>query len=363
MAQRDYYEVLGVDRGASAEELKKAYRRMAMKYHPDKNADNPSAEQSFKEVNEAYEVLSNQEKRSAYDRFGHAGVSGQGAGGFGAEGVDISDVFSDVFSDFFGGGRRRSRGQDLQYNLSVSLQQAARGDSIKISIPSVENCSNCSGSGAHPGSKISKCPTCEGQGQVRISQGFFSLQQTCPRCHGSGKRIERPCKKCSGSGKVRNKRNLSVKIPAGVDHGDRIRLKGEGEGNPRGDLYIQIELQEHPIFQRDGNNLICELPISMIDAALGAEAEVPTLEGRVKLKIPEGTQPGKVLRLAGKGIRSLHHQSVGDLYCRIKLEVPVNLSVQQKQMLQNFADSLEEKHHHPDHDSWVNKIRRFWDEL
>ena len=367
MAQRDYYQVLGVNKSASGDELKKAYRRMAMKYHPDKNSGDSEAEQKFKEVNEAYEVLSDQQKRQMYDRFGHAGVNGQGAGGFSAEGVDISDVFSDVFSDFFGGAaagggrRRRSSGQDLQYNLKINLQQAANGDSIKLNLPTVDNCSTCSGTGAQPGSKVSKCSTCDGRGQVRISQGFFSLQQTCPRCQGSGKRIERPCKSCSGSGKVQKQRNLSVKIPEGVDNGDRIRLKGEGEGSPRGDLYILIEVEPHPIFQRENNNLICDLPISMVRASLGGEVEVPTLAGRVKLKIPEGTQPEKILRLAGKGIKSLHHHGVGDLFCRIKIEIPVNLSARQKEMLSNFDNSLDENHHHPDHESWVNKLKRFWD--
>ena len=361
---RDYYEVLGLSKNATGDEVKKAYRRMAMKYHPDKNANNPEAEQKFKEVNSAYEVLSDAQKREAYDRFGHAGVNGQG--GFSAEGVDISDVFSDVFSDFFGGaggGRRRKRGQDVQYNLKVNLQQAAEGDQIKLTLPTIVSCSTCSGTGAHPGSKVNKCSTCDGQGQVRMSQGFFSLQQTCPRCHGSGKQIEKPCKTCSGSGQERKSRNLSVKVPAGVDNGDRIRLKGEGEGSPRGDLYIVIEVEEHPIFKREDNNLICDLRISMVQAALGDEVEVPTLGGKVKLRIPEGTQPDKILRLSGKGVRSLHHHGIGDLYCRIKVEIPVNLTAQQKEMLEGFSSAIGDDHHHPDHESWVNKLKRFWDEL
>ena len=365
--KRDYYKVLEVPRNADAGDIKKAYRRLAMKYHPDKNPDNQDAEQRFKEINEAYSVLSDQQKRSAYDRFGHAAAEGR-AGGFQGNAEDISDIFGDVFGDIFSGRRRQQRGSDLQYSLTLTLRQAVNGDQVKIEVPARERCAACHGSGSEPGAKTENCTTCGGRGQVRMQQGFFSVQQTCPRCQGSGKIITSPCRQCSGDGIVQKQRTLTVKIPPGVDNGDRIRLNGEGESTPEGnypgDLYIQIQVNQHPIFQRDGNNLLCEAPLNIVDAALGGEIEVPTLDSRVKLKIPEGTQGGKVFRIRGKGVRSLHHHEVGDLLCRVMLETPVKLNNQQKALLREFQSSLDKsKRHCPQHSGWLKKLREFWEEL
>ena len=304
MSKRDYYEVLGVAKNASDEEIKKAYRKLAMKHHPDRNPDDNGAEDKFKEAKLAYEVLSDSEKRSAYDQFGHAGVNQQGAGGFGGGG--FSDAFGDIFGDIFGGGggQRRDRvyrGADMRYNLEIGLEEAARGTETKIRIPSLEECGTCHGTGAKTGTEPSTCTTCGGHGQVRIQQGFFSVQQTCPRCGGSGKMIANPCETCHGEGRVKKHKTLSVKIPAGVDNGDRIRLAGEGEagvnGGPSGDLYVVIHQKEHPVFKRDGDDLHCEMPISFATAALGGEVEIPTLDGHAKIKIPAETQSGKVFRL------------------------------------------------------------------
>ncbi len=318
MSKRDYYEVLGVERGADTKDIKKAYRRLAQKYHPDRNPDDDTAAEKFREVSEAYEVLSDGEKRAAYDQFGHAGVDGQaggfGGGGFGGAGAGgFSDIFGDVFGDIFGGGGgRRSphapqRGSDLRYNLELDLESAVSGTTVDIRVPRHVECDRCDGQGAEPGSTKETCPTCNGHGQVRMQQGFFAVQQTCPTCHGSGVHIKVPCHKCHGEGRVRETRTLSVKIPAGVDTGDRIRLNGEGEsgvnGGPPGDLYVQVAIKPHHIFQRDGKHLQCEVPINFIDAALGGELEVPTLDGRVKLKIPAETQTGKLFRLRGKGVK------------------------------------------------------------
>ncbi len=376
MSKRDYYEVLGVERGASEDDLKKAYRRLAMKYHPDRNPDDADAEEKFKEASEAYEILTDPEKRQAYDQFGHAGVdpSQGGAGGFGFEG-NFGDIFGDVFGDIFGGGRGGgrgangvSRGSDLRYNMQLDLEQAVSGDTVEVRIPVLATCEDCDGTGAAPGTSPTTCPDCHGSGQIRVSQGFFSLQQTCPRCRGTGRIITDPCRTCGGAGRVERSKTLSVKIPAGVDTGDRIRLTGEGEagmnGGPPGDLYVQIDVREHPIFVRDGRNLYCEVPISMVDAALGGELEVPTLDGRVKLKIPAETQTGKMFRLRGKGVSQVRGSGVGDLLCKVVVETPVKLTERQKELLQELKASLDENaKHSPREKSWFDGVKNFFDGL
>ncbi|HLT04165.1 MAG TPA: molecular chaperone DnaJ [Pseudomonas sp.] len=372
MAKRDYYEILGVERGADEAELKKAYRRLAMKYHPDRNPDDKAAEEKFKEANEAYEVLSDANKRAAYDQYGHAGVDPQmGGAGFGG-GASFSDIFGDVFSDFFGGGARGSRGgpqrgSDLRYTLELSLEEAVRGTTVTIRVPTLANCKTCNGSGARKGSSPTTCSTCGGIGQVRMQQGFFSVQQTCPRCHGSGKMITDPCGDCHGQGRVEEHKTLSVKVPAGVDTGDRIRLAGEGEagalGGPAGDLYVVVNVREHDIFQRDGRDLYCEVPISFADAALGGELEVPTLDGRVKLKIPEGTQTGKLFRLRGKGVTPVRGGNAGDLMCRVVVETPVKLDKRQRELLEEFRGSLQsDSSHSPRASGWFEGMKRFFDD-
>lgn len=368
MSKRDYYEVLGVERGTSEQEIKKAYRRIAMKYHPDRNSDDEDAVEKFKEASEAYEVLSNAQKRSAYDQFGHAGVDSSGGFG-GQEGFgNFSDIFGDVFGDIFGsGGRRRSgpvRGSDLQYNLQLDLEQAVRGDTVKITIPTLTSCEVCDGSGARKGSSASTCSTCGGVGQVRMQQGFFAVQQTCPSCRGRGKVITDPCGSCHGQGRVQDEKTLSVKVPPGVDTGDRIRLAGEGEegesGLP-GDLYVQIIVRDHEIFQRDGKHLYCEVPISIADAALGGELEVPTLEGRVKLKVPPETQTGKLFRVRGKGVTPVRGGGTGDLLCRVVVETPVNLNARQKELLRELQGSLDGNDHSPRKTSWFESVKGFFD--
>jgi molecular chaperone DnaJ len=375
MAKRDYYEVLGVERGADEAELKKAYRRLAMKYHPDRNPDDKAAEEKFKEANEAYEVLSDANKRAAYDQYGHAGVDPQmgGAGAGFAGGASFSDIFGDVFSDFFGGARGGQRGgpqrgSDLRYTLELSLEEAVRGTTVTIRVPTLANCKTCGGSGAKKGSSPTTCSTCGGIGQVRMQQGFFSVQQTCPRCHGSGKMITDPCDDCHGQGRVEEHKTLSVKVPAGVDTGDRIRLAGEGEagaqGGPSGDLYVVVNVREHDIFQRDGRDLYCEVPISFADAALGGELEVPTLDGRVKLKIPEGTQTGKLFRLRGKGVTPVRGGTAGDLMCRVVVETPVKLDKRQRELLEEFRRSLQsDSSHSPRASGWFEGMKRFFDDL
>ena len=351
MAKRDFYEVLGVGKNATDDELRKAYRKLAMKYHPDRNPDSKEAEEKFKEAKEAYEMLSDPEKRAAYDRFGHAGVdpnaAGAGMGGAGMGGAGFADAFGDIFGEIFGGagGRRGGpqvyRGADLKYTLEISLEQAATGFDTEIRVPSWENCDTCKGSGAKPGTQPQTCSTCGGNGAVRMQQGFFSVQQTCPTCHGSGKEITDPCVACDGVGRIRRNKTLQVKIPAGIDDGMRIRSAGNGEpgvnGGPPGDLYVEIHLKQHSIFQRDGEDLHCELTIPFTTAALGGDVEVPTLSGKGSITIPEGTQTGKTFRLRGKGIKGIRSSYPGDLYCHVAVETPVRLSEEQKKYLRAAA--------------------------
>lgn len=373
MSKRDYYEVLGVSKTASEAELKKAFRRAAHKHHPDRNPDNEEAEDKFKEAKEAYEILSNAQKRSAYDQFGHAGVD-PSMGGAGAGSSNFSDVFGDVFGDIFGGagggrGQQVRRGADLRYNLELTLEEAVHGTSANIEVATHVKCGTCSGSGAKKGTSPVTCTTCGGHGQVRMQQGFFSLQQTCPHCNGSGQSIKDPCGTCRGSGHVRKNKKLSVKVPAGVDNGDRIRLSGEGEigdrGAPPGDLYVQIAVKKHPIFVRDGNDIFCEVPISFVSATLGGELEVPTLDGRVNLKIPSETQSGRMFRMRGKGVKSVRGGAVGDLLCRVEVETPVNLSSRQKELLREFDSETSNSHskHSPKASSWLGKVKSFFEEM
>ena len=372
MAKRDYYEVLGVNRDASEEDLKKAYRRLAMKWHPDRNPDNPKAEEHFKEAKEAYEVLSDAAKRSAYDQFGHAGVdphagaaAGAGMGGFG-------DIFSDIFGEIFGGGARGARstvfrGADLRYNLEITLEQAAHGFETKIRIPGVSACETCKGTGAKPGSQPQTCPSCRGAGHIRVSQGPFSIAQTCPRCHGSGSVIPNPCGTCNGTGRVKLHKTLAVRIPAGVDEGDRVRLSGEGEpgvnGGPPGDLYVQVHIKPHTVFQRDHDDLHCEMPISFTTAALGGEIEIPTLDGSARIRVPAETQSGKTFRLKAKGIKGVRSQLPGDLFCHVVVETPVQLTQRQRELLREFeAISNEDSaRHNPRAKSWLDKVKEFFE--
>ena len=371
MAKRDYYEVLGVSRGADEPALKKAYRRVAMKYHPDRNPDAPDAEERFKEATEAYEVLSNSETRAAYDQFGHAGVNPQMGAGGGAFHGSFSDIFGDVFGDIFGGGRAArggpQRGSDLRYTLPVTLEQAVKGDSIKIRVPALAACGACGGSGARPGSSPAACGACGGAGQVRMQRGFFQMQQTCPKCRGRGRVIADPCRECKGGGRVEQTKTLSVKVPPGVDTGDRIRLGGEGEagpeGGPAGDLYVEMKIEPHRIFQRDGKHLYCEVPIAFADAALGGELEVPTLGGRVNLKIPAETQTGKLFRLRGKGVKPVRGGGVGDLLCRVVVETPVNLGKEQKALLEKLRGSMAGKRHSPRQTSWLEGVKGFFEDM
>ncbi|HEB97504.1 MAG TPA: molecular chaperone DnaJ [Sedimenticola thiotaurini] len=375
MSKRDYYEVLGVSKNASEAELKKAYRRLAMKYHPDRNtgADAETAEIKFKEAKEAYEILCDPQKRAAYDQFGHAGVDpsaggGPGPSGFGG-GASFSDIFGDVFGDIFGGrGETRvHRGADLRYNLQLTLEEAVAGTTVKIRVPTMVKCNVCNGSGARKGTSPKTCTTCGGHGQVRMQQGFFSVQQTCPTCRGKGTVIEHPCTACHGIGRVQQHKTLSVKVPPGVDSGDRIRLGGEGEagenGGPPGDLYVQITVKEHEIFTREDNHLFCEVPISFVTAALGGELEVPTLDGKVVLKVPAGTQSGKLFRMRGKGVKPVRGGPVGDLLCRVMVETPVNLTDRQKELLRQFEQTLEGtgSKHSPHSSSWLDGVKKFFE--
>lgn len=373
MSQQCYYEILSVQKNVSDGDLKKSYRRMAMKFHPDRNPDDEGAEHKFKEVKEAYEILSDSQKRAAYDQFGHAGVDqsrggGQQGGGFGG--------FGDIFEDIFGGGARGQsganaayRGSDLQYNLELTLEEAVFGTTVDIRVPSKQTCDTCDGSGAKEGSQPQTCGTCNGQGQVRMQQGFFSVQQACPHCHGAGTIISDPCGDCHGEGRVEQRKTLEVKVPEGVDTGDRIRLSGEGEaginGGPAGDLYVQMHLKAHDLFTRDGNDLHCVMPVPFTQTALGGTLKVPTLSGEVNLKIPAETQSSKVFRLRGKGVKSVRSSMVGDLLCRIDVETPINLTAKQKKLLEQFQSALDKggKKHSPQQHGWGNKAKTFFDDV
>ena len=375
MAKRDYYQVLDVPKTASEADIKKAYRRLAMKFHPDRNPDDHEAEEKFKEAKEAYETLTDAQKRAAYDQFGHAGVDGmRGGGGAGFDPRDaFGDIFGDVFGDIFGGGRRgRSqvyRGADLRYELELDLEQAVFGDTASVEFTTLAECEECYGNGAAKGSNPTTCETCRGAGQVRMQQGFFTVQQSCPRCHGRGQVVNDPCGKCRGQGRVRKQKTLSVKVPAGVDTGDRIRLSGEGEagrnGGPAGDLYVEVRVREHAIFERDGSHLSCEVPVSFARAALGGSIDVPTLDGTATIKVPPETQSGRVFRLREKGIKPVRGGPTGDLFCRVVVETPVNLTREQKELLQKFEDSLQKdgKRHHPREESWLDGVKRFFTSL
>lgn len=376
MAKKDYYEILGVSRDADEREIKKAYKRLAMKHHPDRNQGDKDSEAKFKEIKEAYEILTDAQKKAAYDQYGHAafehgGMGGGGFGGGGGGGGDFNDIFGDVFGDIFGGRRQRaSRGSDLQYNMVLTLEEAVRGVTKEIRIPTLAECDTCHGSGAKAGSSATTCSTCHGAGQVQMRQGFFAVQQTCPTCHGRGKIIKDPCNKCHGQGRVEKTKTLSVKIPAGVDTGDRVRLSGEGEagenGAPAGDLYVQVQVKQHPIFERDGNNLYCEVPINFAMAALGGEIEVPTLDGRVNLKVPAETQTGKLFRMRGKGVKSVRGGAQGDLLCRVVVETPVKLNDKQKQLLRELEESLggeKGAKNSPRSKSFLDGVKKFFDDL
>jgi len=373
MSKRDYYETLEVSNSATDAEIKKAFRRLAMKYHPDRNPDDAEAESSFKEAKEAFEVLSDSSKRAAYDQFGHAGVD-QSVGGGGFSGGGFGDAFSDIFGDIFGGGgggggrSRVRKGADLQYNLELNLEDAVVGTTVKIRVPTLKHCTSCSGSGAKPGTSAETCSTCGGHGQVRMQQGFFSVQQTCPNCRGKGSTISDPCNTCQGAGRVKEHKSLSVEVPAGVDNGDRIRLTGEGEagdsGAASGDLFVQIHVKPHPIFERDNADLYCEVPISIVTAALGGELEVPSLGGKLSLKIPAGTQTHKLFRMRGKGVKPVRGGPTGDLICRIVVETPVKLNSEQKQLLEQFAQSMgKTTKHSPNETSWVDSMKKFFEDM
>ena len=379
MSKRDYYEALGVPKNASDDDIKKAYRKMAMKHHPDRNQGDSGkvSEDKFKEAKEAYEMLSDPQKRAAYDQYGHAGVDPNMRGGPGAEGFNggFAEAFGDIFGDMFnqGGGARRGaggrqmyRGGDLSYAMEVTLEEAFKGKDAQIRIPAWENCDTCSGSGAKPGTQVKTCSTCNGAGSVQMRQGFFSVQQTCPHCRGSGKIIPEPCTTCHGQGKVKKQKTLEVKIPAGIDDGMRIRSTGNGEpgtnGGPPGDLYIEIRLKKHDIFERDGDDLHCQVPVSFITAALGGEIDVPTLDGKAAIDIPEGTQAGKQFRLRGKGIKGVRASYPGDLYCHIAVETPVKLTEHQRKLMRELEDSLTKGggRHSPNGESWTDKLKNLF---
>jgi molecular chaperone DnaJ len=375
MSKRDYYEILGVSRNATEAELKKAYRRLAMKFHPDRNPDDDQAEARFKEAKEAYEILGDARKRAAYDQFGHAGVE-QGAGGGFSAADAFGDIFGDVFGDIFGGGRGRGRGRsrvfrgaDLRYELDIELEQAASGDDVTFRIPVMAQCGECGGSGATKGSGPVTCETCSGHGSVRLQQGFFSIQQTCPRCKGAGTVVSDPCRACHGEGRVRESKTLNVKVPAGVDTGDRIRLSGEGEagrnGGPPGDLYVEINVRPHSIFERHGADLACDIPVSFATLVLGGSVEVPTLDGQVALKIPPETQTGRVFRLRNKGVRPVRGGATGDLLARVNVETPVKLDKRQRELLKAFDDSIQSSSasHSPREHGWLDGVKSFFDKL
>jgi molecular chaperone DnaJ len=376
MAKRDYYEVLGVPKNASDEEIKKAYRKLAMKHHPDRNQGDASkaAEERFKEAKEAYEMLSDPQKKAAYDQHGHAGVDpnmrgGPGAEGFGGFGESFGDIFGDIFGGARGqraGGRQVFRGADLSYAMEISLEEAASGKESQIRIPSWENCDTCHGTGAKPGTSVKTCGTCHGQGTVQMRQGFFSVQQTCPHCHGSGKLIPEPCTSCQGQGKLKKQKTLEIKIPAGIDDGQRIRSTGNGEpgqnGGPSGDLYIEIRLRKHDIFEREGDDLHCQVPVSMTTASLGGEIDVPTLQGKATIDLPEGTQSGKTFRLRGKGVKGVRSSYPGDLYCHVAVETPIKLTEHQRKLLKELDDSFKKAglKHSPNDKGWFEKAKSFF---
>lgn len=365
--KRDYYEVLGVSRDADERELKKAYRKLAHQYHPDKNPGDKDAEEKFKEASEAYAVLSDAEKRAAYDRFGHAGLGGDPGFGGGGFSVNIQDIFGDIFGDILGGGRRRGgpqRGADLRYHLEVDFEEAAFGTEKEVRIPRMEPCNTCEGTGAAPGTRPKACGTCGGIGEIRVSQGFFSIAKTCHVCHGSGRVVEKPCETCHGVGQREVERDITVKVPAGVGEGTRLRFVGEGEagraGGPRGDLYVVLGIRPHPLFERDGENVFCEVPISFPQAALGCSLDVPTLDGKVTMKIPAGTQPGAIFRLRGKGIPHLRGNGRGDQLVKVRLEVPRKLDERQRELLEAFAATMGDEVH-PEHKSFFDKVRELFD--
>jgi molecular chaperone DnaJ len=380
MSKQDFYELLGVSRGASDDELKKAFRKLAMQYHPDKNPNNPEAEQKFKEINHAYDVLKDPDKRAAYDRYGHAAFDGGMGGGGGAGGFaggSFTDIFEDLFSELTGARRRsgggaeqsgKRRGSDLRYNLEISLEDAFSGKKQDINITTSVTCDSCHGTGGEGGSEAATCPTCSGRGTIRMQQGFFTVERTCHTCQGTGKVIENPCKKCAGSGTVRKDRSLNVNIPAGVEEGTRIRLSGEGEagyrGGPAGDLYIFLSVKAHPFFRRDGADIHCTVPISFTTAALGGTTEVPTIEGtRAKVTVPEGTQTGHQFRLRGKGMSTLRSKTRGDMFVHVRVETPVNLTRKQKDLLQEFQKASGEKSNNPESQGFFDRMREFWEDL
>jgi molecular chaperone DnaJ len=372
-SKRDYYEVLGVERSAGDEELKKAFRRLAMKCHPDRCPDDPAAQERFKEAKEAYEVLSDAQKRGLYDQHGHAafehGMGGRGGAGFNG---DVGDIFGDIFSDIFGmgGGRGRARrGSDLRYLIELDLEEAVFGIEKQIEVPTLVECGTCTGSGSADG-KTTTCTTCKGHGRVRMQNGIFSIQQACPHCAGVGKVVANPCKECRGEGRVHDERTLQIKIPAGVDNGDRIRLSGQGEAGPSGtvpgDLYVEVRVREHAIFQREGDDLHCEIPLRFGQAALGAEIKVPTLEGEAEIKVPPETQSGKLFRLRGKGVKSVRSGRAGDLICRAVVETPVRLTAEQRELLNQFEATFsgaDAAAHSPRNSSWLDGVKRFWDRV
>ena len=375
MAKQDYYELLGISKSADEKEIKRAYKKLAMQYHPDRTKGDKAKEEKFKEIQEAYEILSDKEKRAAYDQDGHSafeqGGAGNGGGFGGFSGFGGFGGFEDIFGDIFGaggrGGRQRVvRGDDLRYDLEITLEEAVKGTTKDIQISTLVTCESCHGSGAEADSKVETCPTCHGSGRIQRQQGFFVTETICPTCHGSGKKIEKPCRSCHGEGRVHKKRNLAVRIPAGVDTGNQLRLSGEGaageNGAPAGDLYVVIHVKEHAIFERDGNNLYCEVPITFAKAALGGEIEVPTLDGKVKLKIPAETQTGKFFRVRGKGVTSSRNSYAGDLICKVIVETPVNLSDKQKELLEQFENSLKEKHS-PKSTGFLDGVKKFFDNL
>ncbi|MDG1520341.1 MAG: molecular chaperone DnaJ [Yoonia sp.] len=377
MAKRDYYETLGITKGADAAEIKKAYRQKAKELHPDRNSDNPKAEDQFKEANEAYEVLKDAEKKAAYDRYGHAafeggmggGAGGQRGGGHGDFSSAFSDVFDDLFGNFGGGGRQRSsaqRGNDLRYNLRINLEDAFSGLQKTVNVPAAVSCGSCNGTGAEDGSQPVTCPTCAGMGKVRAQQGFFTVERTCPTCNGMGQTIKDPCHSCHGQGRVEKEKSLSVNIPAGVETGTRIRLAGEGEagmlGGPTGDLYIFIEVNDHKLFERDNVNLYCQVPVSIAKASLGGEIEVPTIDGgRSRVKIPEGSQSGRQMRLRGKGMPALRGNGTGDMFIELAVETPVNLTARQKEILREFDDIQAENN--PNSSNFFKSVKNFWDQM